>query len=181
MIGGNRAHRWDHTRWLWDRRHAAVPTAVRWGTDDVAHVEPVLDALAERRVADALTLCGVEIGDDLGKVLMGRPTRIHLADETPKFVTRAYVGLADAAPWRFAEALRIRREERVANRVKAPSRMVPLFALAGGHVRKPCVVLEETKTGPRLGLVYTGSAEKLSRSLWTVPGDLHDHYYSRAA
>jgi hypothetical protein len=180
MIGANRAHRWDHTRWLWDSRHADTPAAVRWGADDVAAVRPVLDALAGRRVADALTLCGVEIDDDLGKVLMGRPTRVSMAEETPKFVTRAYGGLADAAPWRFAEALRLRHEERVAQRVRAASPSVVLFSLSGGHARQPCVVLEDAKTGPRLRLQYTGSSERLSRSLWTVPGDLHDDYAQTA-
>lgn len=172
LIGVNQRHRWDVTPWLWDRRHASTPPVRRWQVDDAEAARPVLDALRRGAVPDALRAAGVDVDDQVGRLLAGEPTRLFRAALTDVWVARLYAGLADSAPWRFTEAYRSWAAQRRGQKlpVRGP---VNLFGLGGlNQQRRPQVALDLAGETPVLRLVFSGSNAVLPRSLWTVPADL---------
>ncbi|NUT33460.1 MAG: hypothetical protein HOV79_10330 [Hamadaea sp.] len=168
LIGGNQEHRWDRTPWLWDRRRADAGPRERWQADEPGQVSDILAALRCGAVAEALALAGVDVDDQLGRLLAGRPNRLFRAGLTQKWVTNLHLGLAEAAPWRFGDAHRAWRAER-GHRARRPA---PLFGLKGlNQARKPKVALDVEDGRPILRLVFTASNLQMPRSLWTVPTD----------
>jgi len=172
LIGANQRHRWDLTPWLWDRRASGVPRAERWQVPAARAAAPCCAAIERGAVAEALELAGVGVDPQIAKLLEGSPTRLHRAEYTEKWVNRLYAGLADAAPWRFGNAFGAWAEQRRARGLPG-RRPVALFGLGGMmQQRKPLVALDASDGTPTLRLVFSGSNEVLSRSLWTVPDDL---------
>ncbi len=177
LIGANQRHRCDLTRWLWDRRAASTPLLARWQVPDVATAAPACAALDAGRVGDALSTAGVEVDEQIGKLLAGAPTRLYRAEFTDKWVTRLYAGLGEAAPWRLAGAYAAWAGQRAQRNLPA-RRPVALFGLGGVvQQRKPLVALDGSGGAPVLRLVFSGSNEVLPRSLWTVPDDLAARVY----
>jgi hypothetical protein len=172
LIGANQRHRWDLTPWLWDRRASDTASAERWQVPEPAGAAPCCAALERGAVAEALERAGVGVDDQIAKLLDGAPTRLHRAEHTEKWVARLYAGLADAAPWRFGYAFGAWADQR-RERGLPGRRPVALFGLGGMmQQRKPLVALDTSDGTPTLRLVFSGSNEVLSRSLWTVPADL---------
>lgn len=172
LIGANQRYRWDLTPWLWDRRAAATPVAARWQVARASAAAAACTALERGAVAEALALAGVGVDEQVAKLLDGVPTRLHRAEYTDKWVDRLHAGLADAAPWRFGYAYGAWAEQR-RGRGLPGRRPVALFGLGGMmQQRKPLVALDASDGTPTLRLVFSGSNEVLSRSLWTVPADL---------
>jgi hypothetical protein len=168
LIGGNQAHRWNLTPWMWDRRHVDASPRGRWQLDNAAQARPYLDALAAGRVTEALNLAGVAVDDQLAKLLRGEPNRIYRAELTEKWVANLYASLTESAPWRFAKAHAAWLAER-GGRPKPAT----MFGLKGlGQSRKPKVVLDRTPSGPILRLEFSGGNLILPLALWTVPADL---------
>jgi len=177
LIAANQKHRWDVTPWLWDRRHANTPPMTRWQVDRPEHAAPAFSALRRAAVGEALAEAGVQVDDQIGKLLGGNPNRAFRAELTETWVSSLYAGLADVAPWRLSAAYQIWREGRMA--LGLPTREpVVLFGLGGvGAQRKPKVALDLDDHGPVLRLIFTGSNALLPRSLWTVPADLAAHLH----
>jgi hypothetical protein len=172
LIGANQRHRWDATRWLWDRRHAGTPPVTRWQLDDPAAAAAYTDLLDRHQISDALERAGASVDTDLAALLSGYPTRYLRAEHTDVWVRRLYEGLRQSAPWRFAAALETHRLERHALGRPAHQPIV-LFRLGGlNQQRRPCVALGEHAQIPTLCMVWTGSNAVLSRSLWERPPEL---------
>jgi hypothetical protein len=168
LIGGNLAHRWNLTPWLWDRRHVDASPRDRWQLDNAEQARPYLDALAAGRLIETLDLAGVAVDDQLAKLLRGKPNRIYRAELTETWVANLYVGLTESAPWRFAEAYAAWLAER-GGRPKPAT----MFGLKGmGQSRKPKLALDRTQSGTILRLEFSGGNLTLPRALWTVPADL---------
>jgi hypothetical protein len=168
LIGGNQAHRWNLTPWMWDRRHVGSPPRDRWQLDNATQARPYLDALASGRVREALNFAGVAVDDQLAKLLRGEPTRNYRAELTATWVANLYAGLTESAPWRFSEAYAAWLAER-GGRPKPAT----MFGLKGlGQARKPKVALDRTQSGLVLLLDFSGGNLILPRALWTVPADL---------
>jgi hypothetical protein len=170
LIGANQAHRWDVTPWLWDSRVRATRRK-RWQVDRADQARPILAALRSGEVAHALEIAGVAADDQVTRLLTGAPTRSFRAELAERWVQRLHTGLADAAPWRFAEACRVWRSE-VSTRSGRGSRPVTLFGLKGlNQARKPKIALDLDGGTPVVRLVFTAGNLVLPRSLWTVPPD----------
>jgi hypothetical protein len=168
LIGGNQAHRWNLTPWMWDRRHVGTSPRDRWQLDNATQARPYLDALASGRVSEALNLAGVAVDDQLAKLLRGEPTRNYRAELTETWVANLYAGITESAPWRFAVAYAAWLAER-GGRPKPAT----MFGLKGlGQARKPKVALDRTRSGLVLRLEFSGGNLILPRALWTVPADL---------
>jgi hypothetical protein len=168
LIGGNQAHRWNLTPWMWDQRHVGTSPRDRWQLDNATQARPYLDALASGRVSEALNLAGVAVDEQLSKLLRGEPTRNYRAELTATWVANLFAGLTESAPWRFAEAYAAWLAER-GGRPKP----VTLFGLKGlGQARKPKVALDRTQSELVLRLEFSGGNLILPRALWTVPADL---------
>ena len=170
LIGANQAHRWDVTPWLWDSR-VRTTRSKRWQVTRAEQARPALAALRAGEVARALEIAGVAADDQVSRLLAGTPTRSFRAELAERWVHRLYAGLADAAPWRFAEAYRVWRSE-VDTRRSRGARPVTLFGLRGlNQARKPKIALDLDGGTPILRLVFTAGNLLLPRSLWTVPPD----------
>jgi hypothetical protein len=168
LIGGNQAHRWNLTPWMWDRRRVDASPGDRWQIDSAAQAQHYLDALASGRVSQALNLAGVAVDDQLTKLLRGEPNRSYRAEMTAKWVANLYAGLRESAPWRFAHAYSAWSAERGGRHKPAT-----MFGLQGlRQARKPKVALDLTCSGPILRLVFSGGNLILPRALWTIPADL---------
>lgn len=177
LIGANQRHRWDGTRWLWDRRHAAATRATRWQVGRPAQAAPGFDALRRGALAEAFALAGVQVDDHIAKLLDGRPNLLSRCELTATWVAALYDGLAEVAPWRLAQAGRSWQEGRAALGLPARGSIV-LFGLGGmGRLRKPKIALELRGDTAVLRLVFSGSNAVLPRSLWTVPADLAGHLH----
>ncbi|WP_147457185.1 hypothetical protein [Micromonospora pisi] len=172
LIPANQRHRWDGARWLWDRRYANTPAALRWQVDRAEQALPAVQALRRGALPDGLATAGIQTDSQLDALLAGVPCRLSDAELTPTWVANLHRGLADLAPWRLASAYHGWREGRQALGLPAQDPVV-LFGLGGvGAVQKPKVALDQTDDGPLLRLIYTGSNAVLPYPQWTVPADL---------
>ena len=149
-VGGDRRHRWDGARWLWDGRVAA-DEAERWGVAglDVAALGEAgrserIAALRERHAdageafpdAERATLCillqddgqlrealglyGLELDDRLLGILRGDPDGKLPADHATHWPPALWAALRALAPWRCEGVLRA-EEARIAARPPAKS------------------------------------------------------------
>ncbi|WP_238012430.1 hypothetical protein KZZ52_21850 [Dactylosporangium sp. AC04546] len=161
LIGANQDHRWDRLPWLFRRLEAAP--GERWQVADAADARPVVELLERHEVAEALTLCGVDVDGDLAALLDGHPIDYRHARYTDTWVRTLYEQLRDCAPWRLATA----------HRLAAAGKPIPLFGLKGmNHQVKPMVALDAPDGVCRLTMHWTGSNARLTRALWEVPADL---------
>jgi hypothetical protein len=175
LIGVNQRHRWSSTPWLWDRRRAATSRLTRWQVRQPGAAVPAIDALRRGAVPEALELAGVGVDDQLARLLAGEPTRGFRAEVAQTWVSNLYAGLAESAPWRFAEAYRAWRGERLAFGLPVTGPVI-LFGLGGmGQQRKPKVALDVSDGVPILRLIFTGGNAVLPKALWTLPADLAAH------
>ncbi|MET7400942.1 hypothetical protein ABZS66_46430 [Dactylosporangium sp. NPDC005572] len=161
LIGANQDHRWDRLPWLW--RGLDATAAERWQVADAADARPVVELLERHELAEALTLCGVDVDGDLAALLDGHPIDYRHARHTDTWVRTLYEQLRDCAPWRLATAWR----------VAAAGKPIPLFGLKGmNHQVKPMVAVDAPGGVCRLTMHWTGSNARLTRALWEVPADL---------
>jgi hypothetical protein len=143
--GGDRRHRWDEARWLWDGRVAA-DEAVRWGVAGLDAASLGLAGRAERiqalrdRLAgaaeaatqadraalcillqddgqfrEALELYDITLDDRLAGILRGDPEGTLPGDHATFWPPALWAALRALAPWRCDGVLRA-EEERVASR-----------------------------------------------------------------
>jgi len=170
--GRNFEHRWDEARWLWDARAAATTSELaRWGTtwqlieqgDAASDAAPparaarALHLVRAGRWRDALALCGVTHAlDELPyrRCNHGRGISPALWDRALEY------GMRDVAPWRFAELVRGKTEQR-------------LFNFPGQTTaRKYCIVLRDDSGTPHLAVGLTGANTRLPAVRWRWPPDL---------
>jgi hypothetical protein len=172
LIGANQDHRWDASPWLWSAEHASATAEQRWQVPDAEHARPIVALLDRQAPADALTMCGVDVDDDLAALLAGYPISYRYAQYTDTWVARLYEQLQLCAPWRLAAAYRTWQESRPPRRRPVDEPIV-LFGLKGlNQQSRPTVALELRDGVPRLAMVWTANNARLPRTLWERPADL---------
>jgi hypothetical protein len=172
LIGDNQDHRWNSLPWLWNTTQRNAGTEQRWQLPEAAPARPIVALLDKHALAEALTVCGVDVDTDIAALLAGYPTRYRRAEHTDTWVNRLYEQLARCAPWRFAGAYRTWQQER-RTRSRPTHQPVALFGLRGlNQIRKPMVALELHSGVPRLVMTWSGSNARLPRALWERPADL---------
>ncbi len=171
LIGENQDHRWDGSPWLWDSAHHDATAARRWQLPDAEHARPIVDLLDRHALADALTLCGVDVDDRLAALLDGYQINYDYARYTETWVARLYEQLPNCAPWRLAAACEVWQAERPPRRPWNDP--IPLFGLKGLNVSaKPMVGVQMRDGVTRLVMTWTGSNARMPRALWERPADL---------
>ncbi|MEV8516795.1 hypothetical protein [Dactylosporangium sp. NPDC051484] len=173
LIGANQDHRWDRLPWLWSTAHRDAVAARRWQVPDAEHARPVVALLDRHALADALTLCGVDVDAELAALLAGYPISYRHAQYTDTWVKTLYEQLRDCAPWRLAAAYRVWQDERRSARRPA-GEPIALFGLKGLNQQAKPMVAVETRDGVcRLRMIWSGSNARLTRALWECPADLN--------
>ncbi|MER7009722.1 hypothetical protein ABT297_42695 [Dactylosporangium sp. NPDC000555] len=173
LIGANQDHRWDRLPWLWSAAHRDATAVRRWQVPDAEHARPVVALLERHALADALTLCGVDVDAELASLLAGYPISYRHAQYTDTWVKTLYGQLRDCAPWRLAAAYRVWQDERRAARRPA-AEPIALFGLKGlNQQAKPMVAVESRDGVCRLRMIWSGSNARLTRALWECPADLN--------
>ncbi len=174
LIGANQDHRWDASPWLWRTGHGDATVEERWQVPDAERARPAVDLLDRNAVADALTLCGVDVAPDIAALLAGYPISYQHARYTDTWVGRLYEQLPTCAPWRLAHAYRVCEAQRQAGRRRpAAPEPIPLFGLKGlNQQAKPMLAIGTRDGVPRLTMVWTASNARVPRTLWERPADL---------
>jgi hypothetical protein len=159
LISENESHRWVRAPWCWDGTDV-TPLARQWG-GTLEELRSTLDALDAGRWTEALAPWDVEVDDQLDRLLAGDHAAPDLADLTEAWTPRLAAAMRRLAPWRLAEAV-----ER-ALRGGKPIRLVGLGGVT--QQRKPGIILSRGSTGPRLGLAFSASNERVPEAAWTRP------------
>jgi hypothetical protein len=140
-VGGDRRHRWDEARWLWDGRVDASEHD-RWGIAGlditglgldgrVGRIQALRERLADEgehhraalcillqddgQFREALDLYGIELDDRLLAILRGDPEGTLPANYATHWPPALWAALRALAPWRCEEVLRA-EEARIAAR-----------------------------------------------------------------
>lgn len=172
LIGANQDHRWDQLPWLWSTTHRDASTEQRWQVPDADQARPAVELLDRHALADALTLCGVEVDTHLAALLDGYPISFRYARYTGTWVKSLYEQLRNCAPWRLATAYQVWQGERRAARRPADEEIV-LFGLKGlNQAVKPVVAVDTRDGACRLRMSWSGTNARLTRALWECPADL---------
>ncbi|WP_043512027.1 MULTISPECIES: hypothetical protein [unclassified Actinoplanes] len=172
LIDVNQDHRWDQLPWLWRASARDTPATLRWQAPDADHVQPIIDLLRRHEIAEALTLCGVEVDERLSALLAGYPISYSQARYTETWVHTLYDRLAGSAPWRFAAGFRAWQQER-RRAGRSDQAEVPLFGLKGlNQQSRPMVALAAPRGVCRLRMIWSAGNARLPRALWELPADL---------
>ena len=152
----NQDHRWDNQPWRW-RADGASPVE-RWGIEDLELAAAVVILLEAAEWEVALRECGVQLGDDLRRILAAEPLGYLLRDLAGGWARAAAEQLLQLAPWRLGPL--------------AGKKSTRLFGLGGMNVqRKPGVYLKLAGGRPTLDMEASASNRRLAREEWERPLD----------
>jgi hypothetical protein len=167
-------HRWDETRWLWDRRLAPTSPGERWDLDVKRYLadetDPVrrsISLLKQQGFDAAFAMGGVELSDEAKRLASGRRLGFDRS-EPPGWATALAAILERCAPWLIGG----RAADYVARHYG--TRFAKIEALPGqGQTRRASLVLAvPKKAGPRLEIRWTGTPHRLPEVLWARPPEL---------
>jgi hypothetical protein len=115
--GRGATHRWDSMPEYWRTGPRSIDQL--WGIDagtTAAFVEEVTDMLLAGDVLQSLAMCGVGVDRGTTRLLSGLPDCFQLREWTDKWVANATNLMANAAPWRWRDAVTAgRRPRRIGN------------------------------------------------------------------
>jgi hypothetical protein len=152
----NQDYRWDGQPWRW--RADGTPPVERWGIEDLELAQAVVLLLEAAEWEVALRECGVQLGDDLRRILAAEPLGYLLRDLAGGWATTAAEQLLRLAPWRLPH--------------RAGKKSIRLFGLGGVNVqRKPGVYLKLVEGRPTLDMEASASNRRLAREEWERPLD----------
>jgi hypothetical protein len=152
----NQDYRWDGQSWRW--RADGTPPDERWGIEDLELAQAVVILLEAAEWEVALRECGVQLGDDLRRVLAAEPLGYLLRDLAGGWATTAADQLVRMAPWRLARL--------------AGKKSIRLFGLGGVNVQqKPGAYLKLVEGRPTLDMEASASNQRLAREEWERPLD----------
>jgi hypothetical protein len=154
----NQDHRWHLQTWRWDRLAAHAPAPERWGVDDVDAAIRSTELLESGRFHEGLEQFGVQVCEQLRKVLAGEPLGPLHVDLAAKWGTVAAEQLAAAAPWRLGAV--------------ATKNWTRVFGLGGSNAQvKPVVALGLRDGRPALEVTALGSNRRLAAEDWQRSND----------
>jgi hypothetical protein len=152
----NQDYRWDGQPWRW--RADGTSAVERWGIEDLELAQAVVILLEAAEWEVALRECGLQLGDDLRRVLASEPLGYLLRDLAGGWATAAAEQLLRLAPWRLGRV--------------ATKKSIRLFGLGGMNVqRKPGVYLKLADGRPTLDMEASASNRRLPREEWERPLD----------
>src|SRR5262249_25759075 len=105
--GRSAQHRWDGIPEYW-RTSGARTIEQLWGVGPQVTADLIgsaTDALLAGQAFEALAMCGVTIDRGTQRLLSGLPDCFELREWTDKWVTNATDMMANAAPWRWRDAM----------------------------------------------------------------------------